>query len=561
MKVNKFKVRNFRSITKEITIELGEYTSIVGANNVGKSNVLNALTLSLDLVKTSSYRRIRTRKGAGALRNDRNQYIFDRDIPVNLKEKESAHTVFQITFELTPQEREDLKTEFNITLNKDITLKFDFSVEEATYDILMRGKANKTFNTNKHKIAEFIAEHLTYTYIPCVRPTQISEDYFTDTFERALLELSTDAEYIESMKIIQKKQDEILEKVEESITATVSKFIPDVKKVYLSNGTAITRTSRRGKIFVDDGSDTELELKGDGIKSLTAIALKTYVAENDNSNSIICIEEPEAHLHSAAIYGIKKILQESLKNYQVIVSTHSPILVDKHKASNNWIVSSEGIKKCKNLIEIKQSLGVQLTEELVGTELILLVEGKSDERIIKKLLSEEIDIDTLCENNKIKIVNLHGATKASNLIIYYNSLLMSLHILLDNDDCGLGERMKLTASGIIEEKDITMVTCADMKKSEIEDMINIDTYNQFILDSYAVDLKSSPKFNEKKNEWSVRIKNAFMDQGQIYNQEIEDRIKEEIASIVESMGAVVLYPHRRNWLLALGRGIKNKLSN
>ena len=58
MRISSFEVSNFRSITDKQTIEFGQYNVIIGVNNIGKSNLINALVLTLNLVKESSYMKV-----------------------------------------------------------------------------------------------------------------------------------------------------------------------------------------------------------------------------------------------------------------------------------------------------------------------------------------------------------------------------------------------------------------------------------------------------------------------------------------------------------------------
>lgn len=556
MKLVKFEVSNFRSITTKVSIELKQFNVFVGANNIGKSNVLNAILLALDLVKNSDY--IKAKGASGVVRYDRNKYIRERDFPLNLKNPDTKHTIFKLTFVLSEEERELLINSKKIKINKDISLRFDFSRDKATYNVLMPGKAFKKFDDNKHVIAKFIANNIKPIYIPCIRDADISIQEVQNAWQNELKLLSDDEEYVKCLNVIKDKEKELLDNMQKNILETVSAYIPDVMDVKFKFDNFEYRR-RNGGIFIDDGIETTLELKGDGIKSLMAIALISRNSENA-SNSIFCVEEPEAHLHPSAIYGLKKILVGISEKNQVIVATHSPIIVDRYSVSNNFIVYKNDVKKCNNINEIRECLGIQVTDDLMGSELILLVEGQSDYRIIKKLLCDHFDVNDYEARNKLKIVNMRGGTKASNLVVFYNSLFIATHILLDNDSCGESERNKLISKGLSENKDVTMVSCADMKLSEIEDMILVDKYNNYILEKYSVNVKSSPGFNNKNKEWSTRIKDVFMNQGQPINDEIEEDIKTYIASQVEKEGVAALYPHRKEWVTALANSLKRKLN-
>ena len=54
MRLLSFSVVNFRSITNARKIQTNNMTVLVGKNNEGKSNILKALTLAMDILKMYS---------------------------------------------------------------------------------------------------------------------------------------------------------------------------------------------------------------------------------------------------------------------------------------------------------------------------------------------------------------------------------------------------------------------------------------------------------------------------------------------------------------------------
>ena len=51
MRLSSFSIVNYRSITNARKIQTGNMTVLVGKNNEGKSNILRALTLAMDIMK------------------------------------------------------------------------------------------------------------------------------------------------------------------------------------------------------------------------------------------------------------------------------------------------------------------------------------------------------------------------------------------------------------------------------------------------------------------------------------------------------------------------------
>ena len=55
MKLISFSVSNYRSITRAHKIKLHDLTILVGKNNEGKSNIIKAISLSMNIIKKYSY--------------------------------------------------------------------------------------------------------------------------------------------------------------------------------------------------------------------------------------------------------------------------------------------------------------------------------------------------------------------------------------------------------------------------------------------------------------------------------------------------------------------------
>lgn len=547
MRISRFEVSNFRSITDKQTIDFGDYNVIIGVNNIGKSNLINALVLTLNLVKESSYMKVLRGSRRGAIYIDRNQYDRSRDFPLNVKNGDKKNTIFHLTFDLDEEEKNELLSLYKINVMKQLKLRFYFSKDNlGKYDVIMSGKASQTFKSNKHIIAKYIADRLNPIYIPCIRTTEMSEASFERELRTRLRTLNEDEEYVKYLNIIENKQKEILTKFQDEIKETIARYLPSVQGVkYMPNGDLTMARMNSGRLFINDGVETPLELKGDGIKSLAAIALISADSQN-NSNSVFCIEEPESHLHADAIYGIKKILKETSETSQVIIATHSALLIDKEHVSNNIVVSDKGIHHAKTVSEIKELLGIHTTDEYKGNEIVVLVEGESDERILTSLLEKHDNYGGWLQNGKLKFVNMRGGAKARCLVTVYNSLLINSFVVLDDDPCGRAERDELLNKGILSTNDIFNLCCDDLNFSELEDFVLEDRYEDYIKSKFDVDIKRSRGFKDKKHEWSERLKKAFKEQGKSeLTKEDENDIKTYIADVVVNEGFAALQPYRR----------------
>ena len=95
MRLCSISVRNYRSIAKASELNFGNYTVLIGPNNEGKSNILNAIALSLKFFALRAGRpHIGSRysnKGYFYFRPGLD-YNWERDFPVSLQTKTPNNT-------------------------------------------------------------------------------------------------------------------------------------------------------------------------------------------------------------------------------------------------------------------------------------------------------------------------------------------------------------------------------------------------------------------------------------------------------------------------------------
>jgi predicted ATP-dependent endonuclease of OLD family len=80
--------------------------------------------------------------------------------------------------------------------------------------------------------------------------------------------------------------------------------------------------SRPGR-YLPDGSSLSLEQMGDGVPSIVGLLIELITARN----KIFLIEEPENDLHPKALKSLLEVILSSAKHNQIIVSTHSNIVL------------------------------------------------------------------------------------------------------------------------------------------------------------------------------------------------------------------------------------------
>jgi predicted ATPase len=399
MKLTEFSITHFRSITKAEKIPISQNTVIVGPNNEGKSNILNAIAISMSEINRQAEdindpnrarrRRVYSRRNSVS---ESTEFIWSRDYPLSKQEKRNAkeqgRTKFRLTFALNEEELGEFKHEIGSSLNGQLEVELSFGYKiEPEFRVIKRGPHNATLAKKRKKIASFLGERLSVNYIPAVRTEEHSLNVIYNMIRSQLKTVEKQKEYQDAIETIQNIQRPVLEKLSESVTRSMQGFIPQVKNVDIGGlGLDRIRSAVQPDVQIDDGTVTPISQKGDGIKSLAAISLLHQLGVEASGSTVLLVEEPETHLHSGAIHRLRRVLEDLSLEQQVIITTHHAIFANRIDVSGNVIVRGNAAKPAKRIHEVRDVLGVHASENLQNANLVLLVEGEDDKIVLEAIL-------------------------------------------------------------------------------------------------------------------------------------------------------------------------------
>lgn len=165
MKLSSFSVNNYRSITTAREIQTHNMTVLVGKNNEGKSNILRALSLAMDIMKLYADE---PRALNYAIRHMRRRYSWERDYPISLQEKNpNGFSSVRFVFELTNEEKADIRNLTGIRLSTDIPVKVSINNSQIKIEIPKRGTTAFTDTEKKQKIIDYVCSKIDFN--PCCK--------------------------------------------------------------------------------------------------------------------------------------------------------------------------------------------------------------------------------------------------------------------------------------------------------------------------------------------------------------------------------------------------------
>lgn len=551
MRLSSFSVVNYRSITNARKIQTNNMTVLVGKNNEGKSNILRALTLAMDIMKMYSSDPRSLRLSANYLKN-RTRYVWERDYPLSLQERNpNGFSSIELDFELNTGDISAIRGLTGIRLSGHIPVRVSINHSSVKIDIPKRGTPAFSNVENKLKIIEYVCSKIDFNFIPAVRTEHDALRVVELLIEKQLLTLESNPEYIEATHTMERLQQDVLNGISAQLVGPLQEFLPSVRdvQIHLQKDQRRSPLRHSANVIIDDGTPTPLQQKGDGIKSLTALAMLNIPTSRDRV-SVIAIEEPESHLHPESARQLYETINALSVNHQVVLTTHSPLFVNRSNLKENIIVDSGKATPVKKIKDIRDVLGTKVSDNLINAEHVLVVEGEDDKIALEKLLPQMSEsIKKAIQNGTLIIDDMSGTGNLPYKLSFYRNLQCKYHVLLDNDDAGRRAGQDAETQGLLNTRNTTYTMCNGSPNAEFEDCLEKAAYVEAVLSEFGVDLNVAEFRGNKK--WSDRVAECFKSQGKQWNDTMEKRVKFCVAEALPSDPAVALNQHKRSSIDAL----------
>ena len=194
-----------------------------------------------------------------------------------------------------------------------------------------------------------------------------------------------------------------------------------------------------------EGNKIDFDNLSEGEKKLILIECITKVLGDENS--LVLLDEPDAHTHIAMKKDLLKLISEF--EGQTIMTTHSPMFLNKRWDGfdeNNIFYLHDGkiedTEPLKHLAELTDNeIDYFEGSFILSSKYILVVEGKYDDKYLRKAISIFEKSDS--NYSKLNDVAIISANSASSAEVIYNQILSKciakiekIVFLFDYDDGG-----------------------------------------------------------------------------------------------------------------------------
>lgn len=568
MKIDKVKIRNYRSIINEVELSFNEnLTCLVGENNSGKSNVLRAINLALNEI------------------TDYENYTRENDYPQISHYTQGFHgkpeITIQIEFLMDPKnalEKRMLKHASNYEVEltgasahasqNRISYYVGYTPNGARYEQIISKAGKKAPNqAAREQLGKFVAllkRRFKFIYIPSSRDTKVTlEKYLRKELVATLFDKGqktpqekTDIDDIlkQVESLYETVDQKILMQASQTILANLKTEFPILDQLSMRNQTSTSQYPvNEIEFYLKDEFLTKLANKGSGVQSIILIALLHFLFEKNSSEVVIGLEEPEAFLHPKAQQTLLTSLEKFSKRQQFIYTTHSPLMISRtgfvYVASKEAKQNSQGgafhttkFDRDSHGDDYKSSLlalyddnighilGVFLNDKLKEFgEKNFIFEGESDLRLIEIAYEKfkEAKKSELFDRKRLKLIlpitEKHGVAGVGKTIIlmsFGKTLGKKVTAILDDDIPGQNLGDSLSKLGFNKSKDYIFYSSKRKKKSdfpeiEIEDLLSDEILKKF----YDAHRESVDKFLEKGTVVSISVKSGQHGNGK-YHKEI-----------------------------------------
>lgn len=543
MKLQKFRVTNFRSVIDSGWVNCDEVTTLVGINESGKSNILLALWKlnpasggAIDPLHDLPVKKL------SDLRNKKKQtYFIDAVFTLDA----SADDInVELGTDLLPE------TEISVKKNYEGSYLVNFPDEKTKKAIADLQKPDEdTDDDEAEKVLSLDEITITFvSYLPTfvyysnygnltsriylpnaikwlkgetvtgvdlkedqVRTIRVLFDY-VNLQPKEILELGYDATELAQRRSFGatptpaeiKKAQEDKEQRALLLQSAGTKLTKEFRE-WWKQGEYKFRFSADGEYFyiwVSDDKrpeEVDLSLRSTGLQWFLSFYLVFLMeCRGEHKDSVLLLDEAGLTLHPLAQKDLSAFFNKLSENNQIINTTHSPFIIDPENIDrcrvvytdeNGGTVVSDDLRKGsgaigeKSIYAVHAALGLTVSDVMLQGSKVVIVEGVSDQFYLSAIKGVLISEKRIAPQNEIVFAPSGGVRGVQGISGLISSKSDDLPIVvLDSDKSGNDFKNKLLKNlyNGSENRVLSIQDFTGIENSEIEDLIPFDIISRSV---------------------------------------------------------------------------------
>jgi len=439
MRIISVRIKNFRTITADQTLNIRNGLTLIGPNNSGKTNALLALYYFFT--------------------GHDNKYNYDpeRDLPFYSKNIQTSLTCF---FEADPESdkeildklkklRQMLKVPKTDVSENTFSINVYFNKSLPVYQVYPGAKKadgkSPQYSTLQKSIVSSVLDCFQCYYIPSNKSIAQLYDEFVSPFVKKQVAQALRPYDLEIRKSISSLTDSMDKELAESGLSKVNSFLE-----YPRN--ALEHLISGFELMVHDTSKSSIFTKGMGLQSAVLLSSFKWITQQNPEKSVIwLIEEPETYMHPSLAYQSSKILDQLSSISNVIKTTHSLSFMPQSVADVQGVTTGprgfgtrlhtyETMQQATE--DIRVSLGVKFSDYFGLTDLNVFVEGETDIKYLSMMAShyqDAYDVPMILASDTVQYREFGGVTELKGFLRANYELIrqeVAAVSLFDGDDAG-----------------------------------------------------------------------------------------------------------------------------
>lgn len=400
-KIKSVRLQDVRCFHGETVIFLRNPTIFVGGNDTGKSSIFKILDVFFNKIKIEDNERI-------SIANEYLDYLMP-------KYCERIHSAKQIKIEIEATDNRSLR---GMTIGHSRTANLILTIMRNGVKLELNcSHRGTTSNFKAINLYQRLINNISYAYIPSLR--DVASDIFEDNLNALTKKYiyeniypqhvgGTTAEYRRAKETVTGFKNGFKVIANRELLNFVKKHmpIPALQEILfdfdVDEAQILQWFLKKIKIVRPARGEEKISMANLGTGVLSSLSLAVLLANKispqSNKLNILAIEEPEAFVHPHHQRNLFDRLVNNIGQNQLLVSTHSPAIIDRQPIGNISLVTRKNpnvgtkIWQVGNIPDVDKEIFSAHANfhnsELFFSDLVILVEGPSEKLVLTYLFDK-----------------------------------------------------------------------------------------------------------------------------------------------------------------------------